>query len=84
LVVNGSQLIVSSVVPLEPATMPGRVVAPREKDDCADMGIVKVDLLGLEMMAAPEDTIKMIPEVYGDRRVMKRHPASECSLEGTR
>jgi error-prone DNA polymerase len=37
----------SSVVPLEPATMPGRVVVQWDKEDCADMGIIKVDLLGL-------------------------------------
>ncbi len=35
------------VVPLENASMPGRVVVQWDKDDCADMGIVKVDLLGL-------------------------------------
>src|ERR1039458_4550937 len=39
-----------SVVPLEPASMPGRVVVQWDKEDCADMGIVKVDLLGLGMM----------------------------------
>src|SRR5580698_801824 len=36
-----------SVVPLEPASMPGRVVVQWDKEDCADMGIIKVDLLGL-------------------------------------
>src|SRR6267154_1387984 len=41
-----------SVVPLEPASMPGRVVVQWDKEDCADMGIIKVDLLGLGMMAA--------------------------------
>jgi error-prone DNA polymerase len=55
-----------SIVPLEPATMPGRVVVQWDKEDCADMGIVKVDLLGLGMMAVLEDTIKLIPEVYGE------------------
>jgi error-prone DNA polymerase len=49
-----------SVVPLEPASMPGRVVIQWDKDDCADMGIVKVDLLGLGMMAALQDSIAMI------------------------
>src|SRR6266702_4459390 len=39
------------VVPLEPASMPGRVVVQWDKDDCADLGIIKVDLLGLGMMA---------------------------------
>ena len=51
-----------TVVPLEPATMPGRVVIQWDKDDCADMGIVKVDLLGLGMMAVLQDTIEMVNE----------------------
>ena len=37
------------VVPLEPASMPGRVVIQWDKEDCADLGIIKVDLLGLGM-----------------------------------
>src|SRR6202041_468104 len=44
-----------SVVPLEPASMPGRVVVQWDKEDCADLGLIKVDLLGLGMMAALED-----------------------------
>jgi error-prone DNA polymerase len=48
------------IVPLEPATMPGRVVVQWDKDDCADMGIVKVDLLGLGMMAALQDAIELV------------------------
>src|SRR5206468_2986818 len=50
------------VVPLEPATMPGRVVVQWDKDDCADLGIVKVDLLGLGMMAALEETLSLCRE----------------------
>jgi error-prone DNA polymerase len=42
------------------------VVVQWDKEDCADMGIIKVDLLGLGMMAVLEDCIKMIPEVYGE------------------
>ena len=49
-----------SVVPLENASMPGRVVVQWDKDDCAEMGIIKVDLLGLGMMAALQETIAMI------------------------
>jgi len=55
-----------SVVPLEPATMPGRVVVQWDKEDCADMGIIKVDLLGLGMMAVIQDSLQLIPEVYGE------------------
>ncbi len=48
------------VVPLEPATMPGRVVVQWDKEDCADLGIIKVDLLGLGMMAALEDALTLL------------------------
>jgi len=50
------------VVPLEPATMPGRVVVQWDKEDCADLGIIKVDLLGLGMMSAIQDTLVMLGE----------------------
>jgi error-prone DNA polymerase len=46
-----------TVMPLENASMPGRVVAQWDKDDCEDMGIIKVDLLGLGMMAVLEDAV---------------------------
>src|SRR5262249_4323997 len=49
-----------AVVPLENATMPGRVVVQWDKDDCADMGVVKVDLLGLGMMAVLQDAIALV------------------------
>ncbi len=44
------------VVPLEPAAMPGRTVIQWDKDDCADLGIIKVDLLGLGHAGAPSRT----------------------------
>ncbi len=48
------------VVPLEPATMPGRVVIQWDKDDCADLRLIKIDLLGLGMMAALQDTLGLL------------------------
>jgi len=48
------------VVPLEPASMPGRVVVQWDKEDCADLGIIKIDLLGLGMLAVLEQAIPMI------------------------
>jgi error-prone DNA polymerase len=53
------------VVPLEPASMPGRVVIQWDKDDCADLGIIKVDLLGLGMLQAIEEAIPMIRRCEG-------------------
>ena len=55
-----------SVVPLEPATMPGRVVVQWDKDDCADLGLIKVDLLGLGMMAVLKDGIGLIRDHYNE------------------
>nr|WP_281384262.1 error-prone DNA polymerase [Pelagicoccus albus] len=49
-----------TVVPLEPAAMPGRSVCQWDKNDCEDLGIVKVDLLGLGMMAVMQDTIECL------------------------
>jgi DNA polymerase III alpha subunit len=54
------------VVPLERASMPGRTVVQWDKEDCADLGIVKVDLLGLGMMAVIKDCLTLIPEHYGE------------------
>ena len=61
------------VVPLEPATMPGRVVIQWDKDDCAALGIVKVDLLGLRMMSVLQESIAMVHE--RGRRGRSRAPA---------
>ena len=56
-----------SVVPLERASMPGRTVVQWDKEDCADLGIIKVDILGLGMMAVLKDCLDLIPQYYGDK-----------------
>jgi error-prone DNA polymerase len=48
------------VVPIEPAAMPGRRVIQWDKEDCADLGLIKIDLLGLGMLDALEQTLPMI------------------------
>ena len=48
------------VVPIEPASMVDRRVVQWDKDDCADLGIIKIDLLGLGMLAAIEDTLELV------------------------
>jgi error-prone DNA polymerase len=78
LVVCQGQL--DSVVPLEPATMPGRVVVQWDKDDCAAMGIVKVDLLGLGMMAVLEDSLQIIKEQYAEKIDLGRLPANDRTV----
>jgi error-prone DNA polymerase len=66
-----------SVVPLEPATMPGRVVVQWDKDDCADMKIIKIDLLGLGMMAVLKDSVGLIHDHY-DEEVDLAHLPQDC------
>ncbi len=66
-----------SVVPLEPASMPGRVVVQWDKEDCADMGIVKVDLLGLGMMAVLKDSIKLIRDHYHEEVSLAHLPQDD-------
>jgi error-prone DNA polymerase len=72
-----AQGALDSVVPLEPATMPGRVVVQWDKDDCADLGIVKVDLLGLGMMAVLKDSIYLIRDHYKEE-VDLAHLPQDC------
>ena len=70
----------SSVVPLEPATMPNRVIIQWDKEDCADLGLIKVDLLGLGMMAALEETIEIITSVYEENVDLAHIPHDDAQV----
>ncbi len=63
-----------AVVPLENASMPDRVVVQWDKEDCADMGLIKVDLLGLGMMAVLQDALALI-NVTAPSQHLAPHPA---------
>ena len=78
-----SQGALDSVVPLEPASMPGRVVVQWDKDDCADLGIVKVDLLGLGMMAALKESIELIGEHYHEHVDLAHLPSDQADVYET-
>ena len=54
------------VVPLERTSMPGRTVVQWDKEDCADLGLIKVDLLGLGMMAVIQESLTLIAEHYDE------------------
>ena len=72
-----------SVVPLEPASMPGRVVVQWDKEDCADMGIIKVDLLGLGMMAVLKDSLELIRDHYSEEVDLAHLPQSDEKVYST-
>ena len=57
--------MLNRIVPIERSSMPGRTVVQWDKEDCADLGLIKVDLLGLGMMATLKDSLELIPRHYG-------------------
>ena len=48
------------VVPLERATMPGRVVVQWDKDSVEDAGLIKIDLLGLRTLGAIDEALRLV------------------------
>lgn len=70
----------ASVVPIEPASMVGRTVVQWDKEDCADMGLIKVDLLGLGMMAVLKDCVEMIPRYYGEKVDIAQIPHDDAEV----
>ena len=69
-----------SVVPLETASMPGRVVVQWDKEDCADMGIIKVDLLGLGMMAVLKDSLELVRKHYPEEVDLAHLPQDDPAV----
>ncbi|HKW48217.1 MAG TPA: OB-fold nucleic acid binding domain-containing protein, partial [Gemmatimonadaceae bacterium] len=55
----------STVVPIEPASMPDRSVIQWEKDDLDPVGLVKIDLLGLGMLTLIQDCLLYVRQTRG-------------------
>ncbi len=56
---------VVEVCPVEWGRMPGRSVLQWDKDDCAAIGLVKFDLLGLGMLEALHRMVDLVRDFYG-------------------
>jgi error-prone DNA polymerase len=65
MLVTGEPLV--DVVPVERATMPGRVVVQFDKDDVEDLGLIKMDLLGLRTLSAIAECLDTIEQTTGER-----------------
>ena len=65
MLVTGEPLI--DVVPVERASMEGRVVVQFNKDDVEDLGLIKMDLLGLRTLSAVAECLEMIEKTHGVR-----------------
>ncbi|MEU4395886.1 error-prone DNA polymerase, partial [Kribbella sp. NPDC023855] len=68
---------VGEVVPIEHARMEKRTVLQWDKDDCAYMGLVKFDMLGLGMLAALQYTIDMVEDRLGETWELHTIPKEE-------
>ncbi len=68
---------VGEVCPIEHARMPGRTVLQWDKDDCAWMGLVKFDLLGLGMLGAIAHAYELVAEHLGERWDLRTIPKEE-------
>lgn len=84
---NGGMIIssrtLSEIVPLEKATMPGRIVCQWDKDDIADSGLIKVDLLGLRMLSLIHEACQLIEESHNTQLDLDRLPLDDREVYDT-
>jgi error-prone DNA polymerase len=77
----GGMLVTScpliDVVPLEPATAEGRVVTQWDKDDIEELGLIKVDLLGLRMLSMIQEAMELIEKHRGIRLCLEDIPLDD-------
>lgn len=69
--------VLDSIVPLEPASMENRSIIQWDKDDCEELKLVKIDLLGLGMMAVLRDSITLIREHHGEEMDLYQIPPDD-------
>lgn len=77
------QGMLNRVVPIERASMQNRAVVQWDKEDCAEMGMVKVDLLGLGMMAVLKDCLDLVPTHYGEPVDLAQLPENDEEVYAT-
>ncbi|HEY4268406.1 MAG TPA: error-prone DNA polymerase, partial [Galbitalea sp.] len=71
---------VGEVCPIEHGRMEGRTVLQWDKDDCAWMGLVKFDLLGLGMLAALQYCFDLVREHVGETWALETIPKEEAGV----
>jgi error-prone DNA polymerase len=71
---------IADVCPVEWARMPGRSVLQWDKDDCAAIGLVKFDLLGLGMLSALHYAIDLVAEHKGVEVDLAKLDLSEAAV----
>ena len=75
MLVTGEPLV--DIVPVEPATMPGRVVVQFDKSDVEDLGLIKMDMLGLRTLSVVAECLQLIERETGERPDLDRLPLDD-------
>ena len=68
------------IVPVENAAMEDRTVIQWDKDDLDDLGLLKVDVLGLGMLSAIHQSFELINSYYGRQLSMATVPAEDAKV----
>ncbi|MEO8744940.1 MAG: error-prone DNA polymerase [Candidatus Dormiibacterota bacterium] len=78
---NGGMLVTGEplvdIAPVEPATMEGRRVVQFNKDDVEDLGLIKMDMLGLRTLSVVAETLDLIRDATGERPDLDQLPLND-------
>ena len=78
MLVTGAPLV--EVAPVERATMPGRVVVQFNKDDVEDLGLIKMDLLGLRTLSAVAECLELVRRTTGESLDLDQLPLDDPAV----
>ena len=71
---------IHELVPIENAAMPERTVIQWDKDDLEELGLMKVDVLGLGMLTAIRRSFELIERFDGRKLTMAKVPAEDPAV----
>ena len=78
---NGGMLVTGEplveIAPVEPATMEGRRVVQFNKDDVEDLGLIKMDMLGLRTLSVVAEALELIKDATGIRPDLDQLPLTD-------
>src|SRR4029077_14099248 len=81
---NGGMLVTGEplvdIVPGEPATMEGRRVVQFNKDDVEDLGLIKMDMLGLRTLSVVAEALELIKDTSGTKPDLDQLPLNDPAV----
>src|SRR4030088_2670807 len=81
---NGGMLVTGEplveIAPVEPAPMEGRRVVQFNKDDVEDLGLIKMDMLGLRTLSVVAEALELIRDKTGVRPDLDQLPLNDPAV----